>query len=198
MLEPERDGIIESLYPQVVELGLPNEFYNPIDESIYLSWYIDGNNFRWAGSMGENMISLDDIERERGSNAPQISDITLALFRNDFDLDNLRHIFVSTIVNKETLRFIKTQLYSEINGIEWPEMESLDEDFTDPMVWEHGTPEYDALLGTRIGKVVAYIVLGGFYRGTTRIARIVSWPSLWVLGSRPNLRFDIESPSPSS
>lgn len=45
------------------------------------------------------------------------------------------------------------------------------------------------LLGTRIGKLVAYIVLGAFDRGTRRIRQVVVWhsPSYYA-----HMRVDLE------
>lgn len=101
-----------------------------------------------------------------------------------------------TVINPETVGFIQTQLYSEDNGLIWAVFKS-DVDLEDPETWAHGTPEYDALLGTRIGKLISYIVLGGFERGSFRIAQVVTWPS-WLLGARANMRFDNEPVSGSS
>ncbi|KAJ5110078.1 hypothetical protein N7532_002723 [Penicillium argentinense] len=57
------------------------------------------------------------------------------------------------------------------------------------VVWGYGTPGYDALLGTRMGKVAVYLVLGVYPRGTCRIARVVTWEH----NLEANLRFDIEA-----
>lgn len=193
---PTRRGLIQTLRGQVADIGLPNEFDNPVHPSVYQSWDIQENDFRWTGAMWDNMISLDDIRRETDSNAPQISEVTLALFRTLYNLDDLRYIFVTMVLNTETQNFVTSQLYSDENQLEWP-VGRLSVDLADNQVWEHGTPEYDALLGTRIGKLIAYIVIGGFYRGSTRIARIVTFPT-WVLGPRVNLRFDIEPVTPTA
>lgn len=146
--------------------------------------------------MWDNMIVLVDIERVPESNAPPMSEITLALFKHLFDVDDLRYIFVYTVINPETVGFIQTQLYSEDNGLAWAVSES-DVYLDNPETWEDGTPEYDALLGTRIGRLISYIVLGGFERGSVRIARVVTWSS-WLPGPRPTMRFDIEPVDGSS
>ncbi|KAJ5759938.1 hypothetical protein N7520_007094 [Penicillium odoratum] len=59
----------------------------------------------------------------------------------------------------------------------------------DPTPLEHGTPAYYQTLGSQIGRQVASTVLGGYPRGTVRIARI------WVYegGNKAlQLRFDLE------
>ncbi|KAJ5733111.1 hypothetical protein N7533_013558 [Penicillium manginii] len=188
--DPGYENVPGALYDQVVELGLPDEFSNPVERSVYRKWALDEDNMRWDGLMWNNMIVLIDIERVKGSDAPQISEVTLALFKHLFDINDLRYVFVYMVINPETLRFIQTQLYSEDKGLRWAVSQS-DVDLEDPETWEHGTPEYDALLGTRIGKLISYIVIGGFERGSFRIARVAIWPS-WLLGPRVQMRFDIE------
>jgi hypothetical protein len=62
------------------------------------------------------------------------------------------------IVNEHTTDFLKEQFYAENSGRQLPTDE--------PQIFEYGTAEYEALLGTRTGAVVAYLVLGAFQRGT--------------------------------
>lgn len=170
-----------SLSLQATQLGLAD----PPQET----WYIMDGDFDWQGSASQNMITLDNIRREPDADAPHISDITLALFRSCFSLRNLRYIFVSSIVERQTSDFVISHLYRG-HGIPWPTAR-LDVEIAETVTWEYGTPEYDALLGTRIGKIIAYIIIGGFQRGSVRIARIVTWPG-WMAGTRLNMRFDIE------
>lgn len=170
-----------SLSYQAAQLGLP--------QSSQRTWYIMENDFEWQGSACQTMITLDNIRRESDSDAPYISDISLALFRSCFSLRNLRYIFVTSIVERQTSEFVISHLY-RVHGIRWPNARH-DVNFAEIVTWEYGTPEYDALLGTRIAKIIAYIILGGFQRGSVRIARIVTWPG-WMAGTRLNMRFDIE------
>lgn len=188
--EPTRNGLSDIVQNHLNELDIANKDDNNLEGHVYQNWEIDEVDLKWVGSVGESMIVIEDVEREWDSDAPYISEVTLALYRATFNLDDLRYIFVTTILNRETLDVIINQLYTETNGLEWP-ADRLSVDLSDSETWEHGTPEYDALLGTRIGRLVSYIVIGGFYRGSARIARISVWPS-WVLGTRANMRFDIE------
>ncbi|KAJ5376843.1 hypothetical protein N7509_013729 [Penicillium cosmopolitanum] len=174
--EANYENVPPTLRDQVVELGLPDEFNNRPEQSVYRSWFIDEDDMKWDGVMWDIMIVLVDIERTPDSNAPQMSEITLALLKHLFDVDYLRYIFD--------------------NGLFWAISQS-DVYLDDSETWEHGTPKYDALLGTRIGKLISYIVLGGFERGSFRIARVVTWSS-WLLGARANMRFDIEPVDGSS
>ncbi|GLI73084.1 hypothetical protein PoHVEF18_001294 [Penicillium ochrochloron] len=58
-----------------------------------------------------------------------------------------------------------------------------------PRVMESNATEFQVLLGTPIGKIVAHLVLNSFARGTRRIARVALWHDAKVT---PQLRFDIE------
>jgi hypothetical protein len=165
-----------------MELEPPESSHSPIKENNFRSFHIMHRGFIWIGHTGPGMITLDQIERNEDYGAPYISQITQPLYKSNFDLDGLRYVFVTNVKNKETLQFIKRQLYNEANtGLTWPD------DIAQP--WEIGTSEYDALLGTRLGKMVAYFLLGAFGRGTRRIQRIVTWPAR--VGGFANLRFDV-------
>jgi hypothetical protein len=139
----------------------------------------ENDEFYWEGFTGPGVIFIDLIARFKEAHPPQISEITQAIYRRDFDVDGLRHIFITSVQNTETKNVVR-QIYSKINRPSWP-MRS----------WDIGTPEYDALLGSRLGKLTAYLILGAFPRGSRRIQRIVT-----ARDSRredaPNLRFDIE------
>lgn len=177
-------SINTDLSRQAVQLGLP-EGEHGYDE-IYQYYQIDHRRqIAWGGLVGPGVIVLDDIERPPGSSAPAISEVSRALYMRHRAMDTLKHVFVTTIVNPETLHFISQRLYSARNGLTWGSKSEAT-----PLAWNEGTAEYDALLGTRIGKTIAYLVLGAFERGTRRIARIVSWSG--NMSSAAYLRFDIE------
>lgn len=136
----------------------------------------------WDGYTAEGAIAISTIHREQGCSVPQISQVTQAIYTRYHAIDGLRYVFVRTVVNEETFAFVQRQLYTEAHGLQWPNW--------GPQAWDIGTPQYDALLGTRIGKVVAYLVLGAFDRGTRRIKQIYTWPSM--SGYAVNFRFGIE------
>jgi hypothetical protein len=94
-------------------------------------------------------------------------------------MSDLRYIVLNNVVNLDTGELIRSKLYSELNGLQWPDER--------PMSWTLGTPEFDSLLSTRMGKLVAYIILGAFPQGNRQIDRIVTWPG--ALGI--HMRFDI-------
>lgn len=178
---------------QICALGLPNEWDNlrdPISGSIYRQWAFEegSQGLVWRGSTGPGFILISEVHRE-DKTAPPISHISQAFYERNFPLTGrrgLKTIFVSTVIEDETDRFIRNVLYTVEAGIDWahpgPPVE--------PQTWTYGTREFDGLMGTRIGKTVAYIILGAFPRGTRRIRRIVTWPA--ESGSHANMQFDIE------
>ncbi|KAJ5171675.1 hypothetical protein N7492_004268 [Penicillium capsulatum] len=169
------------LWEQADQLGLPQG--EDKEDAVYQVYQIDHQprQIIWAG-----VIVLDDIARPRQSPVPAISEVSQALYARHFAIESLRHVFVTTIINPGTFSFIRHRLYSAGNGPRWFNREDMP---VPPVTWEYGSPEYDALLGTHIGKTVAYLVLGAFARGTRRISRIVSWPG--YMHSSAYLRFDI-------
>jgi hypothetical protein len=131
--------------------------------------------------LGEGRIYAQDISREDG---PYYSEIATALYKARAPIETLRHVYFDNVVNIDTIRFVRNRLYTAENGLNWPPDRSV-------MVWEYGTAEYQGLLGTRLGKVVAYIVLGAFPRGTRYISKVSSFAGAdydYAL----HLRFDIE------
>jgi hypothetical protein len=118
------------------------------------------------------------------ANVPTASAVAQAFYERDFDLNDLRCVFVNGIINKNTVGFIREHIYNPEDFNEFPGL-----DFA-PQTWKYASPEYDGLLGTRIGKVVAYLVLGAFERGTRRISQIVTYSYEGI--SAVHMRFDIE------
>lgn len=129
----------------------------------------------WSGRTAQSVIFLEDVNRPEGSQFPFISEITKAIYEKDFNIDTLRYVFVTEIANPGTRGFII--------GVLWPN------NTENPRVMASHTPEFEVLLGTPIGNIVAYLVLNAFARGTRRITRIVLWHDAQA---NPHLRFDIE------
>lgn len=173
-------GILGPVKQNLDQLELPHEFNDRLDSGLmyrqFAVWHYD---MSWLGSTGPGIILIDTIARRSDSNAPHISEITTACYQRHFPIAGLKHIFITRIANPDTASCIKKRIQSSRRS--WPSCGEQE--------WAFGTPEYDALLGTRLGKVAAYIVLGAFDRGTRRIARIVTWPGR---GNSPNMRFEIE------
>lgn len=134
----------------------------------------------WHGRIGLGVVFLDDIARASNFGGPQISELTQAIYTDSYPIDTLKHVFVIDIANRVTRTLIETQIYTQENGLSWPDQTLR--------VWDYGSPEYQALLGTPLGKCVAALVLGAFVRGTRRIARI----ACWEVCACAQLRVDIE------
>lgn len=132
----------------------------------------------WGGVVTPGNIVIHDMARENG---PFMSDVSLALFKNHYVIHDLERVFLMDIQNEDTYDLITTEIYQE--WPENPEEKMLEE-------WEYGTPQYQALLGTELGKIVANLVLGAFERGTRQISRIVTWQD--EINTEPQMRFDID------
>jgi hypothetical protein len=108
-----------------------------------------------------------------------VSEVLKAVYEEYFVLESLKTVLVvdSTVETKE---FVKNQLYP-MKGLRWP-------DGGVQRSWVNGKPEFEALLGTKVGRVVARLVLGAFERGSKRIYNIVTWGD----AGRVQMRFDIQ------
>lgn len=136
---------------------------------------------RLDGRIAKGVIFITLMERVLGAPRPWTSELIKIAYENQFSLDTLRHIFFDVVINEDTKHLIKNLLYTDERGLVWPDNTAR--------MWDYQTSEYQAILGTRIGKAVGYFVLGAFPRGTRRISRIVSWAG--VLESI-TLRFELE------
>ncbi|KAJ5983366.1 hypothetical protein N7481_005465 [Penicillium waksmanii] len=151
---------------------------------IILSNY-DESGLIWTGLIGPGVMMIDLFDRKENSAALHVSEVSQAVYQNYHPLQFLRYIFILGVINKQTISCIKDDLYGA-NGDDnlpagWPSGSGLQE-------WNHGTPQFDALMGTRIGKTVASILLSAFPRGTRRIGKIATWPC----ASSANIRFDLD------
>ncbi|KOS48557.1 hypothetical protein ACN38_g549 [Penicillium nordicum] len=129
--------------------------------------------------VGKGLIIAEGMFRSDG---PQFSQIARAHMQEVAEPQSLRHFYVCDIVNIDTKKFVERVLYSSRNDLTWPPV------CTAPLSWEYNTPEYQGLLGTRVGKCAVYLVLETFPRGTCYIARIVTWD----VNCSIVIRFDIE------
>lgn len=125
---------------------------------------------RWVAYIGKGFVCMSELFRWYKVGRFS-SEVVHSLYTHYYPIDSLSHCLVFAIVNLNTVNFIE-RLYAKkgypsncLDGADWQEVEKV-------RVWEYGTPEYKGLLGTRIGGVVAALVLGAFPRGTKRIANI--------------------------
>ncbi|KAJ5600541.1 hypothetical protein N7450_001608 [Penicillium hetheringtonii] len=180
--EPTPADLDRSLKAQADQLGLPTwpSAYFNFDHGAYSSV------FTWIGQTGPGVISINEVFRIPTSDTPRIAYVTKAIYEYKYPLSSLKHVFVMDIINKSTYHFFKKRLYTDDIGLAWPKLHDNAKDYP-PRTWESGTSEYEGLLGTQFGKVISYLVLCAYPRGTRRIARIVTRPI------PPCMRFDIEN-----
>lgn len=150
----------------------------------------------WSGTTGPGIVVINQIDRTHFADeippvAP-VSGVTQAIYEHFFHINDLRHVYVNNVVNTGTRELVQGQLYTPPRTTTRSYIHDQLPDW-DLRIWTYESPEYDAILGTRIGKVVAYLVLGAFERGTRKISRIVTYS----LRTRPkhfiHMRFDIET-----
>lgn len=134
----------------------------------------------WKGIIAPGFIAMEFLTRNPESKrVPHLSETSIAtyLYENR-TMDNLKYIFINSIVHEETWGFVKRQAYAA-----WPGQ---------PKTWLHGSQVYEELLGTKMGRTVAYIVLGAFPRGSRRITQITTYCTSKY--NQLNMRFDIAPP----
>ncbi|CRL30426.1 unnamed protein product [Penicillium camemberti] len=137
----------------------------------------EANEFEHRVARG--VLVAERICREDG---PHWNEVARAQYLLDFNLKTLRHVIFTDIGNEETASYIRHELYPRV-GVKWSQAQSVD-----CMVFKHGTAEYQELLGTKLGKATACLILSSFPRGTMKIARIVTWCN----SAAPQMRFEIE------
>ncbi|KAJ5877667.1 hypothetical protein N7455_001132 [Penicillium solitum] len=170
----------DQIYEETVELGLSGEkLYRKI--VLWKSGVSRGQYcvHDYTLKTGPGVIFATDSFRPDSAYWAQIAQ---AIYQDEHPMEDLKYVFQCNIINPETMLFVQKSLYVAANGLGWPDDRLR--------VWEEDTAEYQALLGTRLAKGVAYLVLGAFPRGTRRIARIVTWGGRYI--PYVQMRFDIE------
>ncbi|KGO72693.1 hypothetical protein PITC_056790 [Penicillium italicum] len=123
--------------------------------------------------IGHSIFRYDNI---------QWNEIARALYVRDHPIETLRHVMFTGIVNEETGPYIRRVLYPRFGRI-------FDEATSEPCLkLERGTREFEELLGTKLGRITAILLLSTHPRGTVRIARAVVWNYIFSV----QLRFEIE------
>ena len=137
----------------------------------------EANEFEHRVTRG--VLVAEKIYREDG---PHWNEVARAQYLLDYNLKTLRHVIFTDVSNEETAPYIRDELYPR-RGVIWSQAQSVD-----CMVFKHGSAEYQELLGTKLGKATACLVLSSFPRGTMKITRIVTWCN----STAPQIRFEIE------
>lgn len=110
-----------------------------------------------------------------------MSEFTKAAYEMDIPLNSLRYVFVTDISETDTVRCVRDEVYSS-EGLPYPSNEQV--------TWGPSS-EFDALLGTTMGRVVAALIMCAWGQGKKQIARVVTFHDGEYL-QRLNMRFDIE------
>ncbi|OQE46444.1 hypothetical protein PENCOP_c001G05714 [Penicillium coprophilum] len=140
----------------------------------------------WIGRTGPGVIFIDNIRRAQDPANFYMSEFAKAFYESHFPLESLKYVFVTTVIQEETVPFLRDHIYLSREGLGFPPKE--------PQTWESPSPEFCGILGTPIGKVIAALVLCAYGQGVKRIQRIVTFHTgedRWEY----NLRFDIEDVS---
>ncbi|KAK5807315.1 hypothetical protein VI817_001573 [Penicillium citrinum] len=164
---------------------LPDHELHGLDPNLNLLGFVHVDEaFTWLGFTALGMIVIESIKRDPRMNRHNISEITHAIYTRNFPIESLKRVYVDMVVNDETYPFVRHHLYRNANNLSWPGGGAQTWDFArDPEI-------FDMLLGTRCGKMISYLVLGAFPRGTRHIARVVTCPV--PTECAVHLRFDIE------
>ncbi|KAJ5476235.1 hypothetical protein N7475_001964 [Penicillium sp. IBT 31633x] len=126
------------------------------------------------------IIIGDSIFRHNG---PHWSDFAAAIYEDNYRMNTLRHIVYTDVANVQTGPYIRYVLYPNILNIPWDQATLYE-----CARFQHGTPQYQELLGTALGRSAAALVLARFPRGTMRISQIVTWCD----STAPQIRFQLE------
>jgi hypothetical protein len=158
----------------------PKALFDPSEGpegQLYQAFNWAHKDMRFAGYAEHNYLAIAVMRKPADSyyELPPISEVAKALYEKYFALDELQYIVVKMVVNYETKGCLEKFILPNHPAV--PHLGSL----------TLNELESDAILGSRIGKVVAYFVLGAFERGTRRIERIVFWRD----SEGHHLRFDI-------
>ncbi|KAJ5288809.1 hypothetical protein N7478_001839 [Penicillium angulare] len=129
----------------------------------------------FMGMIAQGIMVITTVARHPVNiQIPHTGSIFNTLYLDEYGTtDSLRQIFVTIIINVQTRAHLAT-LGREAGS----------------QTYERGTPEYEAILGIRIGRTVGYLVIAAFARGTRRIARIEL-----IYHRSHDLRFEIENNS---
>lgn len=130
----------------------------------------------YIGETAPGMIIMEHLWNKPGRHGPYTAQVAQAMYTHNFSLSDLCHIFVLTVMQTETLALTK-KIYNTSR--------------TDYMTLQYGTPDYQAVLGSKIGRTVVYLLLGAFPRGTARISKICLW-QLEADAESIEMQFDIQ------
>ncbi|CAI7591168.1 unnamed protein product [Penicillium discolor] len=135
------------------------------------------------GTIGPGLLFIYSIRRGSASNDPHVSELSKIAYEKHFPLESVKHVIVNEVQENATEPFIEEQIYRSREGLIYPSAE--------PQTWDYDTPEFRAIMGTPIGKVVGSFILGSFGQGMKKVFRIVTLQRGLEL-HKLDIRFDIE------
>ncbi|CAG8886178.1 unnamed protein product [Penicillium egyptiacum] len=189
-IEHEREWLTPDRIASIVGLGLPVGELIPHDlyptESPCVRHSIIKSRIgitALVGTVGPGVLFVYSIRRYHGSNDPYVSELAKIAYETHYPLDTVRYIFMNDVLEPATEPFIEEQIYPSREGLKYRSAE--------PQTWDSPAPEFSAIMGTPIGKVVGSFILGAFGQGVKRVARIVTFQSGLDL-HKLDIRFDIE------
>ncbi|KAJ5459201.1 hypothetical protein N7530_011145 [Penicillium desertorum] len=165
------------------QLGLPKR-QKKYRFARLLHYGYDRNSYKresqYQHSIAEGVLIAECIYRYTG---PHWSNIAIAQYSFDHPIDTLKYLYFTNVQNDETLPYVQEILYPR-HDVDWPKLNQIES-----QTWEYDTDEYKEILGTKLGKAAACLVIGAWERGTHRIARIHTLGRQYEI----HLRFDIEA-----
>ncbi|KAJ6017828.1 hypothetical protein N7451_001207 [Penicillium sp. IBT 35674x] len=162
--ESGKDDISASTMNTLELFGLPfRDDYHALIAWCYTSTVIFNNKSMFAGLVSDGLLVIEKMFRT--DTGAHMSDVALAMYRNFYDINNLKQILFCNVVNTDTVDFFMEDLYTEKNGLDFAGLAGVQN-------WPYGTPEYLALLTTPICSVAVNIVLGAWPRGTHYVSNI--------------------------
>ncbi|QQK41942.1 Actin-binding FH2 [Penicillium digitatum] len=102
---------------------------------------------------GLGAIFVENITRRFG---PYWAQVAQAQYQLDNHIDTLRYVYFTNVQNLHTWPYVECHLYPR-HDLHWF-------DDHEPQCWAYGTREYQELLGTKLGRGVARLVLGAWPR----------------------------------
>ncbi|KAJ5135527.1 uncharacterized protein N7515_004805 [Penicillium bovifimosum] len=118
-------------------------------------------------TIGNGFIAGHTLCRRNG---PHCNEIMRAFYEQDFGLETLKYVAFTEVINAETAPLVVHAHYPR-RGLRFETVAAGKKH----QIWPHGTREFQEILGTEIGKTVAYLLLCCFERGTRRISQIRTW-----------------------
>lgn len=98
------DELPDLVRDKAVELGLPDEkesyVYTSICTQNGLTASADSLGDIWVGRTGPGVLFIEIIHRMPGSREPHSSEIAKAVSEHDFNISELRYVFVVDVVNE--------------------------------------------------------------------------------------------------